>query len=226
MGRQGAVEFCLFVAIAMFPATRCFGDVTIEQKPVVVEHKTFDPAHRPSEMPALKQGEAAVTETRFDCDADLTYKVVDRNPTSAGCTATLRVQSVHLTLILKIIVWLPTSAPAKLAAHEDGHKQIDQRIYEEAKSIAEKEGNLLDGQAVNASAADCATAENKATQSAAEGVCRRYLDAVGRRTERINQLYDDITSHGTKLTPGEDKAVEQAFDCEHQNVSGRSPSVR
>ena len=183
---------------------------------MVVERKTFDPAHRPPEMPPLKAGEAAVTESRFDCAADLSYKVVERTPTANGCTASVRVQSVHLTLTLQVLVWLPTSAPAKLAAHEEGHKQIDQRIYDEARSVAEKEGAALDGQLINASAADCVAAENKATQSAAEDVCRRYLKAVGQRTERINQQYDEVTSHGTKATPSENKAVEQAFACERE----------
>jgi len=216
MGRQGAVKFWLGAMIVACMASHSVGDVTIEQKPVVVERKTFDPAHRPPEMPPLKPGEAAVTESRFDCAADLTYRVVDRSAGATGCTTTLRVQSVNVALTLKIVVWLPNSAPAKLTAHEDGHKQIDQRIYDQAKNLAEQEGKSVDGQLINGSAADCAAAENKASQSAAEGICRRYLDAVGRRTEKINHAYDEITSHGTKLSPAEDKAVEQAFDCERQ----------
>ena len=69
----------------LWSTAHCFGEVTIEQKPAVIERKSFDPAHRPPEMPPLKPGEAAVTESQFDCAADLTYKVVDRNQTSDGC---------------------------------------------------------------------------------------------------------------------------------------------
>ena len=205
-----------FILLANFTCavSPCFGEVTVEQKPVVVERKSFDPAHRPAEMPPLKAGEAAVTESRFDCSADLSYRVTDRNPTAGGCTTTLRVESVHLTLTLKILIWLPTSAPAKLVAHEEGHGRIDQRIYEEAKSLAETEGKSTDGQLISATAADCTAAENKASQSAADEICKRYLQSVGQRTQRINQHYDSITSHGTKHSPAEDKAIEQAFDRE------------
>jgi hypothetical protein len=206
--------FFTFLPIFASAVSPCLGDVTVEQKPVVVERRTFDPVHRPAEMPPLKAGEAAVTESRFDCSADLSYRVSDRNPTAGGCTTTLRVESVHLTLTLKILIWLPTSAPQKLVAHEEGHSRIDQRIYEEAKTLAETEGRSTDGQLISASAADCTAAENKATQSAADEICKRYLQAVGQRTQRINQHYDSITSHGTKPLPAEDKAIEQAFDRE------------
>jgi hypothetical protein len=208
--------FFPLLAVITSVVSPCPGEVTVDQKPVVIERKTFDPAHRPAEMPPLKAGEAAVTESRFDCSADLSYRVTDRNPTAAGCTTTLRVESVHLTLTLKILIWLPTSAPPKLVAHEDGHSRIDQRIYEEAKTLAESEGKSTDGQLISASAADCTAAENKATQSAADEICKRYLQAVGQRTQRVNQHYDSITSHGTKLAPAEDKAIQQAFDHEHR----------
>ena len=204
----------ILLAISARAVSPCLGEVTVDQKPVVVERKTFDPAHRPAEMPPLKAGEAAVTESRFDCSADLSYRVTDRMPTANGCTTTMRVQSVHLTLTLKILIWLPTSAPPKLMAHEEGHSRIDQRVYAEAKSQAENEGRSADGQLISASAADCTAAENKATQSAADEICKRYLQSVGQRTQRINQHYDSITSHGTKLSPAEDKAIEQAFDRE------------
>jgi hypothetical protein len=214
MGRQGGAKFCAGVMALAGATAWCAGEVTVDKKPVVVERKTFDSAHRPAEMPPLDAGEAAVTESRFDCAAELTYKVIDRNPTNSGCTTTLRVQSVHLTITLKVVVWLPVSAPNQLTAHEEGHKQIDQRIYDEAKSIAEGEGKLIDGRVVDATAADCAAAENKATQSAAENVCKRYLKSVGQMAERINQRYDDLTSHGTRISPAPEKAVEQAFECE------------
>jgi hypothetical protein len=113
-----------------------------------------------------------------------------------------------------------------LAAHEDGHKQIDQRVFDQARSVAEREAAVLDGQLINATAADCAAAVNKATQSAAENVCKRYLESVGHTADRINRRYDEITSHGTKNSPAPDKAVGQALDCERQPTTARSASTR
>jgi hypothetical protein len=211
--RSTSAAYLTFVAafVAGHPSA---AEVTIEQKPVVVEQRIFDSAHRPGEMPPLKPGEAAVTESHFVCDTDLSYKVLDRTPGEAGCTTSVRIQSVHMTLSLRILIWLPTAAPPKLVAHEQGHQHIDQRIYKEARQIAETEAKLLDGQVKTTSAADCAAAEKKATQSAAEELGKRYLQAVGHRAELINGRYDEITLHGTKTAPAEDKAIEQAFDCE------------
>jgi hypothetical protein len=188
-------------------------DVTIDQKAAVVERKTFDPDHRPPEMPALKPGEAAVTESQFDCDADISYKIIERKSADETCTVSLRVQMVHVTLALKVLVWLPQSVPAKLAAHEEGHRRIDQRVYEEAQSELEKEARLLDGQTLRASAADCETAARQATQSAANAFCQQYLQLVAKRVGRVSDQYDKITAHGTKVIQAEEDAITQAFRC-------------
>ena len=87
------VGFLATALTAAVPITHA--DVTVEQKPVEIERKTFDPNHRPPEMPALKPGEAAVTESRFDCDADISYKIIERKTGDETCAVSLRVQAVH-----------------------------------------------------------------------------------------------------------------------------------
>lgn len=209
--RATALVFGL--ATTLGASWRAAADVTVERVATVVERRTFDPAHRPTTMPALRPGEAAVTESRFDCAADLTYKRVERHTDDSGCTVAVRVQDVRVTLTLKVTLWLPAGAPAKLLAHEEGHRQIDERLYDEAAALAKAGAAALEGQTLRASAADCTSAEQHATQSAADNVCRNYLAEIGRRAARVNDAYDTLTAHGTRTEPSEDAAVREALRC-------------
>jgi len=113
-----------------------------------------------------------------------------------------------------VTMWLPTGAPAKLLAHEEGHRRIDQRVYEDAVKPARAAAHGLEGQVLRASAADCTSAEQIATQSAADEFCRNYLREIGRRAARVSDEYDRLTAHGTKSAPAEDAAIRDAFKCE------------
>jgi len=113
-----------------------------------------------------------------------------------------------------VTIWVPAGAPAKLVVHEEGHRRIDERIYDEADAAARAGARTLDGQVLRAAAADCTSAEQNATQSAAGEFCRTYLREIGRRAERIGEEYDRLTAHGTKPHPAEDEAIRAAFKCE------------
>ena len=53
----------LLVAFALLGAMRAVA-VTVDRKPAVIERKKFDPAHHPSDMPALAGNESAVTQSK------------------------------------------------------------------------------------------------------------------------------------------------------------------
>jgi hypothetical protein len=205
------------------------GEVTIERKPPTVERRTFDPAHRPSEMPSLSSGEAALTQSQFDCAAEVDYKVTERRTEESGrCSTSVRVQGLHITLNLKIIVWLPMNAPSKLIVHEEGHRQIDERVYEGSEQMGREIASQIDGASFTKSAADCATAEQLASQFAADQFCHNYLATVGQCASRVNDGYDKLTAHGTKSEPTEEEAIRRAFACEQSTrpagLNGQSAS--
>jgi hypothetical protein len=214
---------------AWLPPAR--SEVTIDRKPTTVERRTFDPAHRPSEMPPLSAGEAALTQSQFDCAAEVDYRVTERRTEESGrCATSLRVQGLRITLNLKIIVWLPMNAPSTLIVHEEGHRQIDERVYEGSEQMAREITSQIDGASFTKSAADCATAEQLASQFAADRFCHDYLAAVGQRTGRVNDEYDNLTAHGTKSEPTQEEAIRRAFACEQSTrpagLNGQSASKR
>jgi hypothetical protein len=196
---------------AMTPL-RSGGAVAVERKPPVVEHKTFDPANRPAEMPPLKGTEVAITQSQFECGVGVTYQVISRKQKSDGCKVSLKVRGITATLQLKIVIWVPEGVTPKVVAHEEGHRQIVERVYQQAEKVARTIAKSLDGKAVTGEGSDCQAADKQANQSIASKFCESYLDQTARPSARINEIYDDLTAHGTKTEPAEDEAIRQAFE--------------
>jgi hypothetical protein len=193
-------------------AANAHGTVRIDKKPLAVEHKTFDPAHPPKEMPKLDAGESAVTASQFECKVELAYAQQGRRRDADGCTASVRVQGVRAVLELRVIIWLPEHAPDKLKAHEEGHRQIAERVYKDAEKVAREAAKAIDGKTVSGTAGDCAAAERQATQDAANRFCHAYLDRTAAVSAAVGDTYDQLTRHGTKMTPDEEQAIREAFE--------------
>lgn len=201
----------VFLAVLHGVARLSAGDVTVEKKAALVERKAFDPAHPPADMPPLKSGEAALTQSTFECSVALSYQISNRVQVAGRCRESLKIKSVAVTLQLKVIIWLPQGASAKLSDHEEGHRKIAERIYQDADRAAREAAQILDGKTMSAEGEDCQTAEKQATQSAANGFCRQYLEQTGKRAAHIGDIYDELTAHGTRAEPAEDEAIRQAF---------------
>jgi hypothetical protein len=225
VGRVVIGVACAVGALAPFSAD---GQVTVDRKPPVVERRTFDPHTPPAEMPPLNPKEAAITQSQFDCSADVDYKVIDHKSEDGICHTSIRVEAMHVTLNLKVILWLPAGAPTKLVAHEEGHRQIAAQVLEQSDDAAREIATGLIGLTFTKSAADCEAAEQRAAQAAADEFCQQYLHRIGARAGRINDAYDQFTGHGTRSEPTEEEAIRQAFACEQRGLSaglnGRSVS--
>ncbi|HEY2585153.1 MAG TPA: hypothetical protein VGI81_05255 [Tepidisphaeraceae bacterium] len=200
-----------FLGLLALGATFTRADVTVDRQPTVVERRTFDPAHRPADMPPLQGNEAAVTESKFDCKVGMDYRVLDHNRRPDGCAATLQIRGIHIELQLKVLIWLPEHAPAKLVAHEEGHRRIAERVYAQAEQAARAIARPIDGKRVTGDGADCAAAEKRATESTADGFCKECLRQTATTAGRVGDVYDDLTAHGTRAEPAEDEAIRQAF---------------
>lgn len=191
-------------------------DVTITRKVAVVERKAFDPAHPPAEMPPLNGNEAAVTQSRFECQVAVNYQVMSQRPQDGEWITALRLQGVRMTLLMKVVIWLPQRAPAQLESHEDGHLEIDQRVYADADNVARQIARAMDGQTVEGQGPTTQASEKNATDNAAAKLCRLYIEQVAKRAARIGQSYDQITAHGTRTRPPQEEAIQQAFAQEEK----------
>jgi hypothetical protein len=197
-------------------AARAHGDVTVDVNPVTVERKIFDPAHPPADMPSLHEREAALTQSEFSCGVAVTYQVLSHRQQDGLCHSVLKVRGLAITLQLKLVIWLPNNATPKLSAHEEGHREIAERVYQDAEKAARSITKSLEGKTLAGDAADCEAAEKGAVRAAADQFCHAYLDLTARPASRVGDIYDEITAHGTKKEPAEDEAIRQAFEREKQ----------
>jgi hypothetical protein len=210
------------LGMMLFGRGIALGDVTVDRKPAELEQRTFDPAHPPAEMPPLNAGEKAMTDGHFSCSASLQYQVVSHQSDQHGCTTTIQVSGVKLTLRLKVMVWLPSDVKDPLRAHETGHVRIIERVYEESEASGREMGRALDGAALTGHGSQCADAEAQAVQAGAEQICRRYINYTARGAAAVGDAYDSITSHGIKAEPPVDEAIRQAFSTA-QSPARRPP---
>ena len=83
------------------------GEVTITHVDAVIEHYMFDPSNPPEDMPKLSGNEAAVTESFFAVDLRVGGTVSEQQKTNSGCRTSIKVDTVQMTLRLRVRVWLP-----------------------------------------------------------------------------------------------------------------------
>ncbi len=189
-----------------------------------MQTRTFDPKNPPPEMPALRTGEAAVTESNFSCQTVIAAMIVDQLPSAHGCIATVRITSVKTTIKLGITIWLPVNGTKKLTAHEDGHRIIDETFYEGAEAVARRLSNDMLGQRRVGKGSDCDTAAQTAIKEAGDQLCGDYMTAIQYPATRVQELYDDITDHGRNRIR-EAAAIKRATD-QQKNESEQAAATK
>lgn len=213
-------SFIWSAALALFllvPVSTGWASVKVTHKAVEVEHKTFDHKNPPTDLVGLKD-ESAVTVSEFDLQIGLGVAPGEKRQHNGKCQESMTIQSVSLTLGLKITVWLPDNAPEKLKAHEEGHLIMTEKVYaERADKAAKAAGTLIDGRRLTAEADNCDDVDKAVEQTLGEAnktVYRGYLPRTADVSARAGEIYDDITRHGTRLDIDEKTAAAQAFDRE------------
>ena len=214
--RPSAFLQFLPVLICVIACKDAFAEVIIHHDPPAVEHRNFDPAHPPVQMPHLDPGEAAVTETTFNCAVKSSTKGTSHQEADGNTQSIAKVDAIEMTLSLHVIVWLPNRAPQKLIDHEEGHRRIAEQIYKDrADNAARAAAAKVDGREFRGSGATAEQANgavDSALQKAQDTLCNAYLEKTGGVAGRVGDLYDQITHHGTRLRPAEDQAIVQAFE--------------
>ena len=209
--------FALSLAVGwFFFGVAARAQVTIRHDPPAVEHKSFDPANPPQQMPHLDPGEAAVTETIFNCAVKSFTKDTAHHAVGQTCQSVAKVDALEITLSLHVIVWLPNGAPQKLIAHEEGHRRIAEQIYKErADAAARAAAAKVNDHEFHGAGGDFDQSDHaleSALRDAQNHLCDAYLAQTGGVASRVGDLYDQITNHGTRYRPAEDQAITEAFD--------------
>ena len=209
----------LVLPILALPALPALGQrgVAVERDAVVVERRQFEPRRPPAELPPMGPVADAITEVSFACARSINSTVVSRRRVRSGnagrrCVAVVRVDGLTVKLDLKVTIWLPVGARRKLVAHEEGHRIIAERIYNEfAEDAARRAAAQWVGRTVTGEAADGPAAVDAALKTANDAFAESYWKDTADLHARVGARYDQLTDHGRRRDVGEAEAIEQAF---------------
>src|SRR3954454_19016541 len=182
----------LTVLVLFALARSAAAEVKVERKPPVVERKTFDRANPPKEMPELHGGELAQTVSQYDCVMGVSTEMTQRMLPKNRALVTYSVRRVTASLSLKITIWLPEGASEKLKAHEEGHREIAERAYQNGEPLARKAANRIDGRRVAGEGDTLDKAEaiaNAKVKGLSDEFTKAYREALVIPANRVQNLY-------------------------------------
>jgi hypothetical protein len=198
--------------------------VTVTKAEVVIDRKQFDPRNPPPEMPTLHPPEAAVTVSFFGADTRVGGTVTDSRAMEDGTTETsINVDTVRMTLRLRITVWLPSNSNAKIRNHEEGHRQIAEQFYKQADTIARQLADAMMGRTLVGYGRNTDQASSDALKKASNDLGNQYLAETDVPCFKAQQIYDRLTAHGTNAL-GEDAAVKRAI-AEVKDPPASQPAI-
>ncbi|MGA2500567.1 MAG: hypothetical protein ABSH20_22735, partial [Tepidisphaeraceae bacterium] len=152
-----------------------------------------------------------VCQSRFGIASEFQVAIIDEHRGLTGMVSKMRVVSVIVRLTLQSTEWLPNGADEAVKAHEAGHSQIAQTHYKDAQDKARDLSQKYIGQTLTGEGDTIDAARRDAIAKANQELCAAYLAAVERPSAKVNDFFDEITSHGRKNIEI-DEAIRQAFE--------------
>jgi hypothetical protein len=194
---SGLIAALLGVAVLVpaAPASRAQthgSSVAVTREEPVIERREFDPTRPPASMPKLTPPESGVCDTTFELSAGIGYSVEVLGPTSIN----LWVDDLDITTRQRINIYTIRGAPAKLLAHEEGHREISEHYYKNAVTALRTVAAPLIGRMFTGSGADRAAAEKDAVNKVLHVLESAYMLRTRMRSVAANERYDEITEHG------------------------------
>ncbi len=216
---RAAIRLACMLSLIAFVSPSMFAkDVKIEKKKPKIEKKAIDK----NNPPPLEAGEDAVTLCDFSCEAEFdTEGKPQEKPSPEGCQVTITVSVASVEIDLDITEWLPEGAPEQLKRHEEGHADICEKVYEDAKKAAEEAAKKFGKKTITGRGKNCQEATEDAQRMAVTAFCDEYHGRTQAVAQRVSKIYDDLTDHGKNKKPEAGKAVKQAFEKDKENEKGK-----
>jgi hypothetical protein len=166
--------------------------VRVQREEPVVERAEFDPRRPPRDMPELTPPESGVCKTTFELSASVTYSAERLSRT----TARVYVDELDIVTRLRFHIFTVKNGPAKLRAHEEGHRAIGEHYYEDAAQIAGDIGRRLIGATFDGTGVDQEGAQQDGFGKVVAEIERAYMARVRVPSASANERFDEITNHG------------------------------
>jgi hypothetical protein len=165
--------------------------VRVTREEPVITRTDFDPRRPPADMPPLTPPESGACKTTFELAAGVSYSA---ERLAGG--ARIYVDGLEIATKLRIDIFTALDSPAKLRAHEEGHRAIGEHYYRSSGAIAEDIGRRLIGRSYEGQGADDETAQRAAFGKVVAELERAYMARVRVPSAAANERFDEITNHG------------------------------
>jgi hypothetical protein len=185
--------------------------ITIDTQPPTTRQVIVE---NPATMPSHHGGEDAWCRFFFNCSVHLKYEIVEQSRRDGRTIVTTQIQQVKVTLTLEDTIFLPRHGTEKLKAHEEGHRRINERVYQSAEDAARNAAREIMAKRWEGAGVDEDAAGKTATDKAVKELCDEYLTATAEKALRIGKTYDELTNHGKRMRPSENDAIDRAFAAE------------
>ncbi len=176
----------------------------ILKQPLRFTSHSFDPLRPPAEMPPLQVGEEAECVANFTSRANVAGQMIPEG----ALQATVIVTQVQMTLGLEVVIWVPIGATQHVVDHEEGHRQIAEKYYENAGPAAERVAARYLGRRIRISGADLHFEFDAALQKISSEINDEYNRELDSGPAQLR--YDSITDHARNDVPAT-SAVAQAL---------------
>src|SRR4051794_38883619 len=103
---------------------------------VDIERVMFDRNNLPPDMPKMRPGDAAFTQFNFNCAVRVSYRLLSSVTVKDGSEVKAEIGKISVTISLTNKIYLPNGATAALRGHEEGHREINERVYRDAETAA------------------------------------------------------------------------------------------
>jgi hypothetical protein len=168
------------------------GAVRVVREEPVLTRTQFDPLRPPAGMPTLTPPESGVCNTTFELETRVGYSVEELAPTAVK----VFVEELELVTRLNVDVYTVEGAPAKLRAHEEGHRAIGEYYYKNSAAAAEAAGRALLGASFDGIGPDRTAAEEDGFEKVLAALEQAYMARTRARSVAANARFDEITNHG------------------------------
>ena len=190
--------------------------VRVTRETPVVVREEFDPRRPPPDMPPLTPPEAGVCKTTFALDASVNFSAEQL----ARTRVRIYVDELDIVTHARFDIFTALKTPAKLRAHEEGHRAIGEHFYENAAAVASDIGRRLIGKTYDGTGADPEAAQRDAFNKVVAEIETAYMARMRIPSAAANERFDEITNHGL-LPIDEAEAIAQAI--EQATAGGSAP---
>jgi hypothetical protein len=186
----------ILASVGLLRGTPAWGQgssaVRVKREEPVIRRVEFNPKRPPRGMPPLTPPEAGVCLTTFELSASVTYSA----ETLGRGRARVYVDELDLVTRLRFDIYTVKDGPAKLRAHEEGHRAIGEHFYATAPAIAEQIGRRLIGATFEGTGSSDAAAQKDGFEQVVATIERDYMARVRVPSAAANERFDEITNHG------------------------------